>query len=292
MDIQTSIEIYIQACFVRGLRMETLKSYSYDLYKFGDYLPSTNTCEITCNHLREYLSHHLVSGLKASTVERKRKSIALWIAWMSREGMADLPDVKNRVGPIRADKQAPMILNNDELSRFLIAAETMHYHSQFAKLRDVALLHVLCDTGLRRSEIMRMTLDKVDLHRRLICVSAESKGRRERVVMFTPETLRHLRGYLRVRHSGKTNLLWLNIFGEPGTYGILKTAIKRVSKAAGMSGIHPHTLRHSFATKCVQLGMPLTSVQKLLGHAAISTTMIYVHIADEVALQDYEQYFE
>lgn len=158
-------------------------------------------------------------------------------------------------------------------------------------MRDIALLRIMLDTGLRRSEIMRLTLDDVDLKRRFIYVSSEAKGRKSRTVMFTVETLHHLRGYLKERKPVNTNALWLNIFGEAGTYSIIKMAVLRVARAAGLANIHPHTLRHSFATKCIRAGIPLTSVQKLLGHTDVKTTMIYVHIEDEVALADYERYF-
>ncbi len=125
---------------------------------------------------------------------------------------------------------------------------------------------------------------------RTIRIECTSKSRRERIVIFTPETLRRLRGYLQKRHSDLPDV-WITESGEPPTMNMVRQAMHRAAVAAGMPEINPRAIRHSFATKAIKAGMPVTSVQKLMGHSNLQTTMVYVHLIDDDAIKDYDKYF-
>lgn len=291
MEIYNAVEIYLRSLSNRNIRQSTQCAYATDINQFVCILQLSDTDTLSYESIHVYLASLLASDISPSTVEKKRVEICTFIRWLNDEGIVDLPELSKRVKRIKLDKTPPRCLSEDELRRFLDAAETLHHDSKLCKLRDTTILHVMADTGLRKSEVLAMTLDALDLAHRTITVSAESKGRRSRVVAFTPDTLRRLRGYLRERSGINCNSVWVNIYGERISDMVIRLAVRRSARAAGLLNVHPHTLRHSFATRAIHKGLGLTSLQKLLGHAKLQTTSLYLHIDDNEAIEDYEKCF-
>jgi integrase/recombinase XerD len=170
----------------------------------------------------------------------------------------------------------PKFLTEEEINRLLAAPDIATEEG----IRDRAMLEIMYATGLRVSELVALKHDDVDLLAGLVV--CHGKGNKQRRVPLGKSAIHWLQQYSAVK-AGYGKPSTPNIFlnrGRPFTRQLAWSMIKRHAKKAGIKGVSPHTLRHSFATHLLQHGADSRSVQALLGHSDISTTQIYTHITD------------
>jgi integrase/recombinase XerD len=170
----------------------------------------------------------------------------------------------------------PKFLTEDEINRLLAAPNIATAEG----VRDRAILEIMYATGLRVSELVALKQTDVDLLAGLVV--CHGKGNKERRVPLGKSAIHWLQQYSAVK-AGYGKQLFPNVFlhrGRPFTRQLAWSMIKRQAEKAGINGVSPHTLRHSFATHLLQHGADSRSVQALLGHSDISTTQIYTHITD------------
>jgi integrase/recombinase XerD len=240
-----------------------------------------------------------------------RQDIRLWIAQLSRDGLAPA-SVSRAVSAARGLFQflmldghikrhptedldtpqklahLPRFLTEEEMERLLNAPDANTEEG----LRDRAMLELMYATGMRISEVISLKLSDMDLDGGLM--TCHGKGSKQRRVPLGKSATHWLLEYSRARsragfkHSKPH--LFLNKRGQPLTRQFAWAIVKRYAADAGLQDISPHTLRHSFATHLLQRGADSRSVQALLGHSDISTTQIYTHITDRHLRAAYDRF--
>jgi integrase/recombinase XerD len=176
-------------------------------------------------------------------------------------------------------KKLPDVLGREQVKALLAAVDSTE---KLAK-RDTAILELFYSSGLRASEMADLTLR--DLHLDLGVIRVIGKGRKERIVPLGGPAQRALVDYintlrpelLKIKNK-QTELVFVSRSGGPVTRIVMWQLLQRMSKKAGLRHIHPHTLRHTFATHLLSGGADLRVVQELLGHADVGTTQIYTHV--------------
>lgn len=162
-------------------------------------------------------------------------------------------------------------------------------------MRNLAMFELFYTTGMRVSEVSELTVEQVDLDLKIILV--HGKGNKDRYVAFDEQTKNALTSYLtnaraKLLKDNDYREVFLNNQGRPLTTRGIEYIMQKVFNSAGINGkVHPHELRHSFATAMLNNGADLRSVQELLGHINLSTTQIYTHVTMSHLQKNYEEYF-
>lgn len=278
------IERFADALWMeRGLAHNSLSSYQSDLRHCAAWLRAAagvGLQDATRGQLLEYLASGVRAGARPRTSARRLSALRQFFRWAVRESVAAVDPTAQIEAP-RIGRPLPKSLSEADVERLLQAPDT----GTAEGLRDRAMLEVLYATGLRVTELVGLGPDQLGLGQGLVRVVG--KGGRERLVPLGDEALDWLRRFL---DGGRAELLHgrpcAALFPTRRGAGMTRQAFwYRIKKYALVAGIRqdlsPHTLRHAFATHLVNHGADLRVVQLLLGHASLSTTQIYTHVARE-----------
>jgi integrase/recombinase XerD len=271
------VEAFLAVSAAR-LAPRTVDAYRRDLTAFAAWLGRTPSAAST-EELERYVSELRAEGLAATTIARRLAAIRSFFRHQvligAREG-----NPAAEVGLPRRARKLPRTLSPGEAERLVEAANGTSPRD----LRDRALVELLYGAGLRVSEAVGLEKNGVDLDERL--VRSIGKGDKERIVPLGRNAADALRRYLSrgrpfldSRHRPE---LFLNARGGPLTRAGAFLILRRLAEKAGLepTRIHPHLLRHSFATHLLEGGADLRSVQEMLGHADLATTELYTHVTD------------
>lgn len=285
MDHTTCMLAFLSAKRAENLRCLSLRSYETIINAFCCWLQGEhilNTEEVTPAHIRQYLMHLLDSKRRASSVNTIRTVLLTWLRWLEREGYIDRQDW-SLVQQVRCDHVEPMCLTAEEAGALLRAVRRLKYRCALVHRRNCALVALALDTGLRKSELVNVRMIDLSLSERAVIVRADSKSRRQRVVYFGAETLRLLRSYLKLREDSFSRSPWLFVSREGKRLSQTQVydLIVRSGRLAGIPRLHPHALRHSFASFAIASEVPLPYVQAALGHSDVRTTQRYLHVHNE-----------
>jgi integrase/recombinase XerD len=260
------------------LAPKTVDAYRRDLADLTAYL-KRSPADATQDDLAGYLASLRARGLASTTIARRAAALRSFYRHQMLLGARDDNPAAELDLPRRA-RTLPRTLSPGEAERLIEAARGTTPRS----LRDRALVELLYGAGLRVSEAVGLDRAAVDLEGRLVrCLG---KGSKERVVPIGREATEALRRYLARgrpfldrRHRPE---LFLNAHGGALTRAGAFLILRRLAEAAGLEPgrVHPHLLRHSFATHLLEGGADLRSVQEMLGHADLSTTERYTHVSD------------
>ena len=314
---------------VRNASPHTITNYGKDLEQFRTFLtpPGTETPPLAkINHqmIREFVGHLHESGLEKSSVARKLAALRSYFKYCVREGL--LKENPARLVPTpKLPKRIPVVLSAEEMSGFLdqlagaqnpTAARKTRKKDQLAdwgmasqalvKLenslllsRDRAILELLYAAGLRVGELTG--LDIVDIDEKEQVVRVTGKGRKERIVPYGAKAAEALRLYWPVRerllhenrgNATKTNpeAVFLNYLGSRLTQRSVGRIVKKYVKLVNINwDLHPHSLRHAFATHLLADGADLRAIQELLGHQSLSTTQKYTHASIRHLMDIYDK---
>lgn len=281
--LQALLEDYVfHLTFERRLADRTVGAYRSDLEAHLRTLTDWGIEDpvlITREHLREYLAHLHDQGHAPRSRLRARSSLRGFYRYLVREGRISEDPSHQLEGP-RPVRELPKVLTTEEIDRLFESTGG----SRPLDVRDRALLEIAYGTGARASELVGLGTEEVDLRERWVRI--QGKGSKERLVPLGKPAAEAVRHYLRsARHlllGGREDpgRVFLNARGGVlSRMGFWKILRKR-AVAAGLraAGIHPHVLRHSFATHLLQGGASLRVVQELLGHAHLKTTEIYTAV--------------
>ena len=281
-----SIPNFLSDLEAEGVSPHTVRAYGADLRAWAKWCDQTTGGQALTaadpRDIRDYLGYMVRQGLKPATINRRLNAIRRFYKWATRKGLADdNPFDDLRVG-VKAQKQtAPKWLTEKEQRRLLRAVRE---YGRKDRLRDMAIIRLGMDAGLRLSEIAALTLDDVTVNGRSGWVQVRyGKGGKAREVPLSVDARKALGAWLaeRERHRYADDPhLFLGQRGPlagPGIYRI----VTKYGRLAGIAGLTPHTLRHTFAKNLIDAGRPLTVVAALMGHGSLNTLAIYTRPSRE-----------
>ena len=277
------IDAFVSALWVEdGLAANTLAAYRRDLSLFAHWLKAnggTTLASAKEDHLRGYaVARH--AGSRATTANRRLAVFRRFYRWALRERfIAEDPTL--RLDSARQPLRVPKTLSEAQVEALLSAPDV----GSPLGLRDRCMLELMYARGLRVSELVELPAVRVSLADGVLRVTG--KGSKERLVPFGDEAAGWITRYVGEARaailSGQASpALFVTARGGPMTRQMFWTLVKKYAARAGITApLSPHTLRHAFATHLLNHGADLRAVQMLLGHADISTTTIYTHVARE-----------
>jgi integrase/recombinase XerC len=265
----------------------TVRNYTRDLLAFFDFVTGKkieSLKDVNKLTLRAYLAHLMEGGYAKSSIARKLSAIRSFYRYLMREDLVTASPAATTVSP-RLDRRLPSFLTVDEAKRLVESPDISQPHGQ----RDRALLELLYASGLRVSELVNMNIEQVNLVTNEIRVWG--KGSKERVVLMGAPAARALTDYIQNGRTAllggkKNNALFVNRYGERILARRVQKILLQYSRSINKK-VHPHILRHTFATHLLDGGADLKVVQELLGHADLSSTQIYTHVTQAQARRIY-----
>ena len=280
--MEDSILDYIDyISYEKGLSDNTKISYKMDLMAYKAFLNKkgiNSWNKVKQADIQDYLMYLSKIQDSTSTVARKLTTIKNLHKFLYKEKRID-KDVSENIERPKLKKALPDVMSVEEVALLLdIKTNTLFDY------RNKAMLELLYATGIRVSELIHLSIHSVDLENCIIRLIG--KGGKERIIPIGEYTMVYLKEYLEKRNQllkqNNCEALFLNNHGKEMTrQGFFKN-LKKILREKGLNeNIHPHTLRHSFATHLLNYGADLRSIQMLLGHSDIKTTKIYTHISRE-----------
>jgi integrase/recombinase XerC len=313
---------------VRNSSAHTVLNYGHDLQQFTAYLAPPgekipSLAKISHHIIREYVGHLHSRGLQKSSIARKLASLRSFFKYCVREGM--LKENPARLVPTpKLPKRIPSVLSAEEMNGFLnqlaipqqpaaklpppIANETLEAKRGFSDdeglllKRDRAILELLYAAGLRVSELTGLNL--ADMDRREKMLRVRGKGNKERIVPYGGKAQEALEAYWPVREQlllqaglgrrrrgpAHSEAIFLNYAGRRLTQRSVGRIVKKYVRLANRNwDLHPHSLRHAFATHLLADGADLRAIQELLGHQSLSTTQKYTHASIRQLMDIYDK---
>ena len=277
---------------VRRYSSNTVSSYSFDICDFTKFIRGLGKIfkDIKVDDVKSWILDLTERQIGKRSIKRKMSSLKSFYAWMYLQKKVD-SDPFEYVHSPKATHALPDFFSEKEIDSLLTANEK---RTDKLKDRDQALLMLMFASGLRASEVVNLTFNQVDFDSRIMKVSG--KGNKDRLVPFTNSAkeamLNYINGLRKDLLKEDTKYIFLNSKGNKMTVRGLEYILDEIEAKTGLYGkIHPHMLRHSFATKMLNRGADLRTIQELLGHSSIETTSIYTHVAYENMKETYEKTF-
>jgi integrase/recombinase XerD len=263
-----------------GLSRNTLDAYRSDLERLAASLGRRTLESATRDDLEAHLSRLISSLYSPRSRARVVSTMRRFYRYLVREGVRDTDPTALIEAP-KIGRPLPKSLSEDDVERLIAAPDVATARG----LRDRAMLETLYATGLRVTELVGLTLSEINLDAGIVRVVG--KGSKERLVPMGDEAINWVTRFLREARPGllgkqRSDALFPTERGQAMTRQAFWHLLRRHARTAGMTApLSPHVLRHAFATHLLNHGADLRVVQMLLGHADLSTTQIYTHVARE-----------
>ena len=267
----------------RGASPHTIAAYGRDLGDYEGFLAArgvSDLCSVTRDDVTSFVAELRARGLAPSTVERRVSAMKGFHKFLVREGVTDNHPTA-RVPLPKVPQRLPAAVSIDDVDRLL----SQPFPDDPSGLRDRAILETLYGAGLRVSELTGLDLTDLDLAGGFVRVFG--KGGKERLAPIAGMATHALDAYLRsarphLRTSSSLrrvdgSAVFLNVRGGRISRQAVFTIVRAYGRRVGLE-LHPHTLRHSFATHLLEGGADLSALQEMMGHADISTTQVYTHV--------------
>lgn len=276
--LQRSVDTFLAAKKIDGLSSKTLKNYREMLGSFATSVDKP-AGRITTDDIRAYIGQLAARGLRDSSIQTHINTLRSFFAWLELEDMVRKNPMR-KIKSLKIDRMAARRpLEPEELERLRNGCKTY---------KERALVEFLASTGCRLGEVVGIQVNRVDWQRR--CVTVLGKGHKERMVYFSVRAKLMLQEYLSKRKGG--NALFASSRTPYGSMSprAVEKALQKVGERAGVARrVHPHLMRHTFATEALRGGMDLTIIQRLLGHTDPKTTLIYAELQPEAVRYAYER---
>jgi integrase/recombinase XerC len=303
--------IYLRS--VRNSSPHTIRSYDNDLGQFLTFLAPPGVTvppppDVTHLMIREFVAHLHDLKLEKSSIARKLAAIRSFFKFAVREGLV-VRNPARMVATPKLPKRIPAVLSAEDLNAFLdnivmgpagaggrSRRASANDGSRLMVKRDRAILELLYASGLRVSELTGLNLDDVD--RKELMLRVRGKGNKERIVPYGGKAEQSLEAYQPVRQEmlrkaggrGDQQAVFLNHLGTRLTQRSVARIVKKYARLANVNwDLHPHSLRHAFATHLLADGADLRAIQELLGHSSLSTTQRYTHATIRQLLEVFDK---
>jgi integrase/recombinase XerC len=290
--------------YQRNSSPHTIRNYASDLQQFysfltktpdGELRPAPELEQIDNLTIREFLGALYDKSNRKSSVARKLATLRSFMKYLSAQGTIQANPAKIVASP-KQDNRLPEYMTIESVTNLIEAPDT---DTDLGK-RDRAILELLYGAGLRAGELVGLNLGDISLNEGLVRVVG--KGRKERIVPFGKNATEALEAYLRVRgkriranklktkeRGPSAEALFLNFRGGRLTSRSVGNLVDHhVGQLSQRLKVHPHTLRHTFATHMLSAGADLRAIQELLGHESLSTTQKYTHVSVEQLIRVYQ----
>ena len=285
-----TIEKYLHHLkYNRNYSSDTIKSYNDDLKKLYEYVSSEELSfkELNKQDAKNYVASLYLKNLSKKSIARHASSCRSFYRYLLNEGIVS-SNPFNAIKNIKREKKLPEVLFIDEIDDIIKSMEVKDEYS----IRNCAIFMLLYASGIRVSEISKIKISDIDFVNNKFVV--HGKGNKMRIAFFDEGTKRVINRYIdefRSKYKLNDEYLFINKRGTRLTTSTYRKIVKDVGvEYASTKGIHPHMLRHSFATHLLDNGADIRNVQELLGHESISATQIYTHVSTSKLKQEYMNY--
>lgn len=265
----------------RRFSPNTVKAYVDDIEQFitflGKELESFNPSCVDHKQVRRWVVFLLEQKVAARSVARKVSSLRHFYRFLMREGLVDTNPVQRLTAP-KLQKKLPVFLDEESITTLLDAY--LIVEDSFPSIRQKTMVETLYTTGMRRGELVALSLEQIDFRQQQLRVVG--KGDKERIIPVPPHLLELLHLYLEARSkvvAGPDHkFVFVTNEGKPIYPKLVYTEVHAaLTLVSTMSKLSPHVLRHSFATHLLNRGADLTGIKELLGHASLGATQVYTH---------------
>ncbi len=274
----SEIESFVHWVRRRNPDARTWRDYTYDLKQFVEVVGDQPPRSITLQDIDRFVIAQADRGLNPATINRRLAAIISFYTFLSDEDPMLVCPVHPRRHFLIEPQRLPRPVPQQDLDKFFAAIDT---------LRDRAMFTLMLRCGLRIAEIAGLRLIDLYLDEPYPRLVARGKGSKERSAYLSPQAERVLRAYLTERPHAASDFVFLSYQND----GMSTTAIhKRLMRYRDQAGVNltAHRLRHTFANNLVSVDVPVLSIQKLLGHAWLTTTQTYVAANDRQVQADYD----
>lgn len=292
-DFEKSMKDYLRylEC-VKNYSYLTITAYQRDIEEFIQYCKREDIDSfqsVKYPFLRGYLAYLHTKSLSSKTINHKMSSLRGLYRYLQKEEFID-DNPFLLVESLKEPQRQPDFLYVDEMLGLLDSIDT---HTMLGR-RNKAMLELMYASGLRCSEVVTLQLEQVDFSRQLLFI--HGKGGKDRYVPFHDYAREWLQDYIEndrqeimIKSQQEHQYVFINKFGKPLTNRGVEDIVDRVVKNYDPTKkIHPHTIRHSFATHLLEQGIDIRVVQELLGHSHLSTTQVYTHITKQHLKEVYD----
>ena len=303
-----ALEYFVQIKRAANLKDRTIQGYVQNMRYFIEWLTDRygqmNVNDVTVDILREYIvwcatekpyydNHPFKTGrgrkgLSAASVNVRIRVLKVFFNTLYKEDLINTNPAEN-ISLMRQDIDTIEPLTDEELHRLLKAPDKRY----FAQFRDYVIMTLILDTGIRLNEICSLEIHEIDFTRKRITLPAsKNKNRRSRILPLSTETARLLRQLVKeTAQYFDTNYVFTTNYGEPVNEKTIQKALSQYGEKAKITKrVTPHVLRHTFATMAAHNGMSIFHLQKILGHADITTTRKYVQVSDNELTEQHMQF--
>lgn len=289
LDVLEQFLAYVKV--EKGLSRNTLAAYRSDLCCFFAFLADrelTQVHQVQRQHVADFCEDRARSNISAKSMHRALCAIRRYFLFARKEGVITLNPADDVDLP-RVEKRLPQAFLVEAIDDLLKKPDVMRVRG----MRDAAIIAVLYGAGLRVSELSSLKLNDLDLIRGFLMTTG--KGNKDRLVPLNERALLLVKAYLEQGRSyllseAESELLFIRKGGKALSRISIWKIIKKYADLAGIKGLSPHKLRHSFATHLLEGGINLRALQLLLGHADLATTEIYMSVDKKRLMLLYEKY--
>lgn len=288
---------FLDSLIAKRYSNHTIDSYQRDLDFFFIFLNEHDILmtSVDRNNIRDFEDEQLQKGIGARSLQRRITTCRQFYAFLQKKGYIETNPFRNARAP-KKPVRYPSTLTTEQVTSLL---NENAKRTDFLALRDQAILELMYASGMRASEIVTLKARSIDYRSRMIRVIG--KGDKERLVPISKTAAAVMQGYFKKlrpvlyakHHSTRpADAFFLNDRGENLTVRGLEYILRQVENKTGYYyGLHPHILRHTFATTFIDNGADLRLVQELLGHSSINTTQIYTHVSTKMMKEQYKDFF-
>ena len=277
--------------FEKRYSKHTVISYKNDLEQFNIFLSNLdqqlNLQSVVYPHIRSWVITLVEDGISPSSVNRKMASLRSYYKFLMKSG-ALKKDPTVQLKALKTSKRLPQFAQESEMQRLF---DLVDFGSDFSGKRDELMIELLYATGIRRSELIALKMDSINLGKSQIKVLG--KRNKERIIPLNSEVAELIQKYLKMRDEafGNTNnFLLLTDKGEQLYDGFVYRKVKRyLGATTSLEKKSPHILRHTFATHLLNNGADLNAVKELLGHSSLAATQVYTHNSLDKLKKVFEQ---
>jgi integrase/recombinase XerD len=284
MTLKQSTKDFLQYCRRKELSGHTIRAYELDLENFDKFCLNREILigELNASHINEWVDYLHLNGLSASSRKRHLACLKVFCSWMEEEAIISSTPFHGLKLHIKLPRRLPRNIGQKQLQILFVALDQIDASHGIARQTLKLSLELLIATGLRISELCNIQLHDIDLDAGTIRVSG--KGARERTAFILEDDLKELLGFYLQRRSKlavDSNILLITAHGRNATPDYIRRKLHKFSAEVGLTQrLTPHMFRHSAATLLLENGVDIRFVQRLLGHASLSTTEIYTHVSE------------